>query len=56
LRSRPAHIARQMELSGQAAVYAAGLHFRRISMGKGLLLWLIGVPVPIIIVLWLIFH
>jgi len=25
-------------------------------MGKGLLLWLVGVPIPVIIVLWLIFH
>jgi hypothetical protein len=24
-------------------------------MGKGLLLWLIGVPIPVIIVLWLLF-
>ena len=26
------------------------------DMGKGLLLWLIGVPIPVIIVLYLIFH
>jgi len=25
-------------------------------MGKGLLLWLIGVPIPVIIILWLLFH
>jgi len=25
-------------------------------MGKGLLLWLVGVPIPVIIVLYLIFH
>jgi len=25
-------------------------------MGKGILLWLIGVPIPIIILLWLFFH
>jgi len=25
-------------------------------MGKGLLLWLIGVPIPVILLLWLIFH
>jgi len=25
-------------------------------MGKGLLLWLVGVPIPVIIVLWLLFH
>jgi hypothetical protein len=25
-------------------------------MGKAALLWLIGVPIPVILVLWLIFH
>jgi hypothetical protein len=25
------------------------------TMGKGILLWLIGVPIPVIIVLWLFF-
>ena len=25
------------------------------NMGKGLLLWLIGVPIPVIILLWLFF-
>jgi hypothetical protein len=25
-------------------------------MGRGLLLWLIGVPIPVIILLWLFFH
>lgn len=26
------------------------------EMGKGLLLWLLGVPIPVIIILWLLFH
>jgi hypothetical protein len=26
-----------------------------VTMGKGILLWLIGVPIPVIIILWLIF-
>ena len=26
------------------------------DMGKGLLMWMIGIPIPVIIVLWLIFH
>jgi hypothetical protein len=26
------------------------------SMGKGILLWLIGVPIPVILLLWLFFH
>jgi hypothetical protein len=25
------------------------------TMGKGILLWLIGVPIPVIILLWLFF-
>jgi hypothetical protein len=25
------------------------------KMGKGLLLWLVGVPIPVIILLWLLF-
>jgi hypothetical protein len=25
-------------------------------MGKGILLWLIGVPIPVILLLWLFFH
>jgi hypothetical protein len=25
-------------------------------MGKGILLWLIGVPIPLILIGWLIFH
>ncbi len=25
-------------------------------MGKGILLWLIGVPIPVIIILWLLFR
>jgi len=25
------------------------------KMGKGLLLWLVGVPIPVIILLWLFF-
>jgi hypothetical protein len=29
---------------------------RRNTMGKGILLWLIGVPIPIIILLALVFH
>jgi hypothetical protein len=28
---------------------------RRGKMGKGILLWLLGVPIPVIILLWLFF-
>jgi hypothetical protein len=31
------------------------LHFEEDTMGKGLLLWLLGVPIPVIILLWLFF-
>lgn len=35
---------------------ALGCHCsRRTAMGKGLLLWLIGVPIPVILVLWFLF-
>jgi len=26
------------------------------NMGRGCLLWLLGVPIPVIILLWLFFH
>ena len=29
---------------------------RRRVMGKGILLWLIGIPLPLILILWLIFR
>jgi hypothetical protein len=28
---------------------------RRVTMGRGILLWLLGVPIPVIILLWLFF-
>jgi hypothetical protein len=28
---------------------------RRLVMGRGILLWLLGVPIPVIILLWLFF-
>jgi hypothetical protein len=31
------------------------LHFEEDTMGRGLLLWLLGVPIPVIILLWLFF-
>jgi hypothetical protein len=30
-------------------------HYGGSGMGKGCILWLIGVPIPVIIVLWLLF-
>jgi len=29
--------------------------FMEANVGKGLLLWLVGVPIPVIILLWLLF-
>ena len=31
------------------------LRIEEATMGKGLLLWLVGVPIPVIILLWLFF-
>jgi len=30
-------------------------HFEEATMGRGILLWLLGVPIPVIILLWLFF-
>ncbi|HXL67880.1 MAG TPA: hypothetical protein VN930_03855 [Xanthobacteraceae bacterium] len=29
---------------------------REHAMGRGILLWLLGVPIPVIILLWIFFH
>jgi len=31
------------------------IEFMEANMGRGLLLWLLGVPIPVIILLWLFF-
>lgn len=33
--------------------FLADTHGRRNTMGRGLLLWLIGIPIPIILIVWL---
>lgn len=40
---------------GRRSVFAP-YHRKDRHMGKGCLLWLLGVPIPVIIVLWLIFR
>jgi len=40
---------------GQPSCYALETG-KEETMGKGCLLWLLGVPIPVIIVLYLIFH
>lgn len=43
------------ELSRSRRVLLAISDFEEATMGRGLLLWLIGVPIPVIILLWLFF-
>jgi hypothetical protein len=31
------------------------MYFEEEMMGRGILLWLLGVPIPVIILLWLLF-
>jgi hypothetical protein len=40
---------------GPAVLYGHAPNWRGL-MGKGILLWLIGVPIPVILLLWLFFH
>jgi hypothetical protein len=39
----------------QPASYLEGLFSGGSEMGRGILLWLLGVPIPVIILLWLFF-
>jgi len=39
--------------SGSGVHEARGRTLERLEMGRGLLLWLIGIPLPIILVVWL---
>jgi hypothetical protein len=41
-----------MELFAVSAVTSQQKKWRR-TMGRGLLLWLIGIPLPIILIIWL---
>ena len=42
------------ELATTSRVHSS-IAFEEDTMGKGLLLWLLGVPIPVIILLWLFF-
>ena len=45
-----------MEPEATAGVLDATLDFMEATtMGRGILLWLLGVPIPVIILLWLFF-
>ena len=37
------------------SVFSSMAGFEEETMGKGILLWLLGVPIPVIILLWLFF-
>ena len=38
-----------------AAAFSVHEEFKEAKMGQGILLWLLGVPIPVIILLWLFF-
>jgi hypothetical protein len=42
-----------VELSFKADVLVAVKIAEEVKMGRGLLLWLIGIPIPIILLIWL---
>ena len=42
------------ELAGTSRVFSS-MYFEEEMMGRGILLWLLGVPIPVIILLWLFF-
>jgi hypothetical protein len=44
-----------MERDAELGVLGATQTMMEAKMGRGLLLWLLGVPIPVIILLWLFF-
>jgi hypothetical protein len=44
-----------MEPTIRFHVVSANRGIEEASMGRGILLWLLGVPIPVIILLWLFF-
>jgi hypothetical protein len=42
-----------MELQGSVRSWQVNTSLQEVDMGRGLLLWLIGIPIPIILVVWL---
>ena len=53
LRSAREARANAVELSFEADVLVAVEIAEEAKMGRGLLLWLIGIPIPIILLIWL---
>jgi hypothetical protein len=44
-----------VEPGARLRVLSVPVGIKEATMGKGILLWLIGVPIPVIILLWLFF-
>ena len=53
LRAYAREAANAVELSFKADVLVAVEIAEEAKMGRGLLLWLIGIPIPIILLIWL---
>ena len=45
----------QLEQALAARVHPPTMRLEEETMGRGILLWLLGVPIPVIILLWLFF-
>jgi hypothetical protein len=50
---REGHFCCRNRKNGAAFLQVRGLCAEETKMGRGLLLWLIGIPLPIILVVWL---
>lgn len=47
------HLGRNKALA--ARVHSSTMQLEEDAMGRGLLLWMLGVPIPVILLLWLFF-
>jgi len=45
----------RLEQALAARVHSSTMRLEEETMGRGILLWLLGVPIPVIILLWLFF-
>ena len=45
----------RLEQALAARVHLSTMRLEEETMGRGILLWLLGVPIPVIILLWLFF-
>jgi hypothetical protein len=44
-----------MEQDATPGVLSSDIEIMEAKMGRGILLWLLGVPIPVILLLWLFF-